>query len=648
MNRAAEFLRSRDALLVTALSDCLRATALSNRYTLHPARLAELDREMAGLFLALAEGDPAVDPAARGRRLAEEGLGEDAILALLSAFRRFCQDAVADRSDLAAEAPACAGRTDLILRGYMAGREEMLLRDQEQLRRALSTALDRQGRELLVKNHAIDTSINGIILADMDGTISWVNSSFLSLWGLASAREAVGRKVTEFLTVPEASRALEDLPRTGGWRGEFDAERREGGFSVDVSVSLIRNEEGRAIGVMTSFTDITERRRLQAQVLQAQKMDALGQLAGGITHDFNNLLTAATGYLQLVLRSAPRDPRLQHDLLQVKNALDRGSGLTRQLGLFTRQASGVRQSVSLNDVARETWEIFKRTFPPQITVDLDLAPDLWPIEADPNQMSQVLVNLCVNARDAMTDPEAGSPGGTLRVRTENVHSSEERIGRYMRAPAGRYVLLRVSDTGVGMGPQLLDRLFVPFVTTKAARSGTGLGLAVVYGIVSSHHGFIDVQSAAGRGTEFEVLFPMAAPRAVAAAGTPDAVPLASGHGTVLVVDDDEPVRELMARVLQSCGYRVLSAEEGGGALELFGDGTGIDLVVLDMMMPGMGGRECLVRMRRRNPGARVLITTGYTSGGSARELLREGATGILEKPLDLIEFAAKVQESLRA
>ena len=339
---------------------------------------------------------------------------------------------------------------------------------------------------------------------------------------------------------------------------------------------------------------------------------------------------------------------MQHDLMQVKNALDRGTGLTRQLSLFTRQASGVRQSVSMNDVARETWEIFKRTFPPQISVRLDLAEDLWTIEADPNQISQVLVNLCVNARDAMTDTSAEPAAGTLRIETANVETSEERIGRYMRAPAGRYVLLRVSDTGVGMGPQLLDRLFVPFVTTKAARSGTGLGLAVVYGIVSSHHGFIDVQSAAGRGTEFEILFPMAAQQAATGSDQSAEPPLPRGHGTILVVDDDPPVRELMSRVLESCGYHVLSAEDGRGALALFGDGAGIDLVILDMMMPGMAGRECLLRLRKRNPEARVMVTTGYTAGSPARELLRDGAVAVVEKPLDLNGFAEKVQEIVTA
>jgi two-component system, cell cycle sensor histidine kinase and response regulator CckA len=646
MNPASELLRSKEHELVERLTTRLRETAFDNRYFLSPKRFPGLGTELASLFMALFEGDPAANPVARGQSLAGEGVGEKTILALVSVFKAFAREHLGVRSvELSDALGACDSSTDLVVHGFMKGREELLLKDQEQLRRALSAALESQSQELLVKNHAIDTSINGIILADLDGTVKWVNSSFLSLWGLASVHEVVGRNVTEFWSGQDARRILADLPRTGGWRGEFEAGRQDGdSFSVEVSASLIRNEEGRTLGIMTSFMDITERKRLQAQVLQAQKMDALGQLAGGITHDFNNLLTAVSGYLQLLLIDAPHDTQMHQDLMQIKAAVDRGTGLTRQLRLFTRQASGNRQSVSLNEVARETWEIFKRTFPPEITVQLDLAPALWTIEADPNQISQVLVNLCVNARDAMTDTNSESAGGMLTIETANVETTEERIGRYVTAQPGRYVLLRIRDTGIGMAPELLDRLFIPFVTTKSARSGTGLGLAVVYGIVTSHHGFIDVQSSVGKGAVFEILFPRAAQQKAPGQEETAVPPLARGHGRILVVDDEQQVREIMSRVLESCGYEVIGAEDGRDALTRFADGAGIDLVILDMMMPGMGGRECLAHLREKSPGVRVLITTGYTSDGSAQELLHEGALGIVEKPLDLKGFAEKVQK----
>jgi PAS domain S-box-containing protein len=653
MSPASSPRQAKRDLLAALLESLLRESIFDNRYSMHPRRVPTLAAEQAECYLVALAGGAGVAGSSRepvlaeGARLAREGLGEKTILALTTALRCFCRDEIkADAKVLNDVASRTDAYTSALLEGYMAAREAQLLGDQEQLRRALSTALESQSQELLVKNHALDSSINGILLADLQGKATWANSSFLSLWGITTAAEVIDRQMTEFWTPHDAGRILADLPKTGGWRGEFAAQRRDGeSFSVEVSASLIRNGTGEAIGTMTSFVDITERKRLQAQILQAQKMDALGQLAGGITHDFNNLLTVVSGYLQMLVLDAPRNTRTHQDLMQMKAAVDRGVGLTRQLRLFTRQASGNRQSVSLNEVARETWEIFKRTFPPEITVELALAPSLWMIEADSNQMSQVLVNLCVNARDALTD-SAALRERTLTIETANVVLAEERIGRYLTAQPGRYVLLRVRDTGTGMPPDLLERLFIPFVTTKSARSGTGLGLAVVYGVVTSHHGFIDVQSAVGGGTAFEILFPMTGTPQEAPRDEAAAPPLTRGHGKILVVDDEQQVRELVSRVLDTCGYETVTAADGGDALTLFGEGNGFDLVILDMMMPGMGGRECLAHLRAKQPGVRVLVTTGYTSDGSAHELLSEGALGIIEKPLDLAAFAEKVQETL--
>ncbi|MCX7030873.1 MAG: ATP-binding protein, partial [Spirochaetes bacterium] len=537
-----------------------------------------------------------------------EGLGEKTILAVMSALRLFCRrqlegEALMLRSSL----DATELYTSRALEGFMSAQEALILKDQEQLRRALSTALENQSRELLVKNHAINTSINGIMLTDLDGKVTWVNSSFLTLWGYAAAEEVIGSHIETFWAGDDARRVLDLLPATGGWRGELAARRKDQStFSVELSASLIRNEEGRAIGIMTSFVDATERKRLQAQIIQAQKMDALGQLAGGITHDFNNLLTAISGYLQLLLDDVPLDSRMHQDLMQMRAAVDRGTGLTRQLRYFTRQTSGNRQVLSLNEVARETWEILKRTFPPDIAITLALAPSLWSIEADPNQMSQVLVNLCVNARDAMTDARLARGDGRLTIETANVELAEERVGKYVTAWPGKYVAVRVRDTGIGMSPDLLDRLFVPFVTTKNVRSGTGLGLAVVYGIVTNHQGFIDVQSGVGQGTVFEIFFPMTHRERETRAEEALPPAIVHGHGTILVVDDEKQICEIMSRVLTNCGYVVITAGDGREALSKFGRGHEIDLVILDMMMPGMGGKECLGRLREQDPGVEIV------------------------------------------
>ncbi len=314
---------------------------------------------------------------------------------------------------------------------------------------------------------------------------------------------------------------------------------------------------------------------------------------------------------------------------------------------FTRQTAGIRSVVSLNDTVRETLEILRHTFPPEIGIRLDLDPRLDMVEADANQLSQVLMNLCVNARDAMTEPGSARAGGTLEISTSNLSLVEPRVGRYSTAVPGQYVAVRVKDTGTGITRDVQDHLFVPFITTKAVRSGTGLGLAVVYGIVTNHQGFIDVRSAPGQGTEFELLFPRTL-RARESSGPVSDAGLARGRGTVLVVDDEQQIREIMARVLTDCGYSVITAGDGNEALEKFGLGAGIDLVVLDVVMPGLGGKDCLARLRERRSSVRVLITTGYTSDGTVRELLQKGALGIIEKPLDLKLFAQAVARHVSA
>jgi two-component system, cell cycle sensor histidine kinase and response regulator CckA len=640
-------LRQKQEEIRETIDSLLRESVFNNRYALHPRRLAALGAEQVEAFLCFHDASEKSDAFAEGQKLAREGLGEKTVVAMAAAFRRFCTEAPSsDLETLRAALETAERYTSRLMEGFLEAREAQIFQDQEQLRRALSTALESQSRELLVTNHAINTSINGVILTDLDGKVTWVNASFLSLWGMESPAEAVGSRFPEFWA-EDARQVLDLLPRTGGWRGELLARRKDKStFSVELSASFIRTEEGKAIGIMTSFMDITERKRLMAQVLQAQKMDALGQLAGGITHDFNNLLTAISGYLQLLMMNTPRNTGMYEDLIQMKAAVDRGTGLTRQLRLFTRQATGNRQIISLNDMAKETVGIFSHTFPPEIAIEMALCPSLRLIEADPNQISQVLVNLCVNGRDAMMEGLAERRKGTLAIETENVDLTEERAGQYMTAPPGPYVLLRVRDTGVGIPSEVMERLFIPFVTTKNAQRGTGLGLAVVYGIVTGHHGFLDVRSAVGQGAVFEILFPTSERE-----GNPHAVevappPLAQGQGTILVVDDEPPVRAIMSRALAACGYTVITAADGREALSKFGSGKGVHLVILDMMMPGMGGRECLAHLRAVDSGVRVLVTTGYTSDGSAQELLAEGALAIVEKPLDLQSFTETVQKSM--
>jgi two-component system cell cycle sensor histidine kinase/response regulator CckA len=385
--------------------------------------------------------------------------------------------------------------------------------------------------------------------------------------------------------------------------------------------------------------EITERKQLEAQLLQAQKMEAIGQLAGGIAHDFNNLLTPICGFAELLLEKAPESSEQQEYLRQIRVAAERAAALTGQLRLFTRQAKGERRPLQLNSVVEETHDLLERSIPKGIAIELRLESELWAVEADSSQISQVLMNLGVNARDAMPD------GGTLTLETRNVTLDEEWARAILEARPGRYVRLSVSDTGCGMSPEVQARLFEPFFTTKEVGQGTGLGLSIVYGIVKGHKGFINVYSEEGRGSTLHVYLPVI--EGAVEEREVEGLELPAGTETILLVDDEEMVRALGQAVLEPCGYTVLMAEDGVQALEVYQAHQGeIGLVVLDVIMPQMGGFECLRRLRELDPRVRVLISTGYTARGLAQELVAEGALGVVEKPFQIHDFATAVRGAL--
>lgn len=372
-------------------------------------------------------------------------------------------------------------------------------------------------------------------------------------------------------------------------------------------------------------------------LLQAQKMEAIGTLAGGIAHDFNNLLQVILGYSELLLVDKREDDPEYADLSKILESARSGSELVRRLLTFSRKVESKPVPLNLNRSVDQAERFLRRTISKMIEIQLDLSGDLAEINADPTQMEQVLMNLAVNARDAMPD------GGKLTVGTRNVTLDEEYCRIHAETRPGEYVLLTVSDTGHGIDKETIDHIFEPFFTTKELGCGTGLGLAVVYGIVKQHGGFINCYSEVEHGTTFNVYFPAIESPIEPEVQSSGVMP-AFGTETILIVDDEDLVRELGARILSKAGYNVLTATNSREALDLFEkERAQISLVILDLIMPKMGGKECLKELRKIDPQLKVLIASGLSDAASVQESIKMGAKGFIYKPFKSKELLRQVR-----
>jgi PAS domain S-box-containing protein len=430
-------------------------------------------------------------------------------------------------------------------------------------------------------------------------------------------------------------RAAEFIGASGGRWGEFRTRTRSGG-TIDTEWVNVRLSDGTIIGV---GRDVTERKQLEDQFRQAQKMEAVGRLAGGVAHDFNNLLGVITGYAELGMRGLEPGHAALPRLEQVLRAAERAAGLTKQLLAFSRRQKLEPKLVDLNFVLRDLEKMVHRLIGEDIALDLRLAPGLAVVRTDPGQFEQLVMNLVVNARDAMPH------GGTISIGTSDTDAAEFRGAAHWRVEDGRYVRVVVSDTGEGMDEATRARVFEPFFTTKAVGVGTGLGLATVYGIVKQSGGHIFVESAAGKGTTFRIYLPSVteAP-AAAVAAPPESI---EGRETILVVEDQEALREVIREGLGMLGYEVLLAGSGETALELARSHEGpIHLMLTDVVMPQMSGPDLARRIESIRAGIKVLFMSGYTSD----VLLRQGATDrgiqLIEKPFTNQALARKVHEVL--
>lgn len=400
--------------------------------------------------------------------------------------------------------------------------------------------------------------------------------------------------------------------------------------------------EGRVIGAVVMCMDITNYKTLEMQLRQSQKMEAVGTLAGGIAHDFNNLLTGIMGNVELLLRKLNDSDPIKKDLERVQKSAERAAELTAQLLAFGRRRMEQPKPSNLNLSIDETFEFFRRTVDPRIEIISQKEPELWVVKADTGQMNQVLMNLMVNARDAMGD------SGRVTIQSENVNVTEEHAREIRGAKAGEYVCITVTDTGSGIESEHIERIFEPFFSTKAHGKGTGLGLAMVYSIVDAHAGWIEVHTEVGAGTTFKIYLPRAEeeilPEEVA-----DTYEVKGGNETILLVDDEEVVRNLGKSVLEEFGYQVILAADGVNALEIYQlKKDDIDLVILDLSMPRKSGRETLIDLLEFDPELRVIISSGFDKGGPVEELLKSGARGFVQKPYRMEQMLQIVRRALDA
>jgi PAS domain S-box-containing protein len=397
------------------------------------------------------------------------------------------------------------------------------------------------------------------------------------------------------------------------------------------------------VGTQGIARDITEQKKLESQLLQAQKMEAIGTLAGGIAHDFNNLLQAIQGYSQLLLYGKRREDPEYKNLKEIENAAQRAGKLTEQLLTFSRKVESKLRPVNMNQEIMQVERLLRRTIPKMIDIKLDLEEKLRIINADSAQLLQIMMNLSVNSRDAM--PE----GGTLGIKTKNITSDEGFLKRHVGAKQGEYVLLQFSDTGSGMDRKTMEHIFEPFYTTKEMGKGTGLGLSMVYGIVKNHGGYITCSSEMGKGTIFNIYFPAVEPIIEKEDISEDIEQemITGRFETILLVDDEASNRNLGMEILAKSGYNVLTANDGESALEVYREKKEeISLIIVDIIMPGMGGKRCIEEIIKINPEEKVIISSGYSTNGPVGEALETHVEGLIRKPYNVRQMPKVVYEVL--
>jgi len=486
-----------------------------------------------------------------------------------------------------------------------------------------------------------------IYTADNDGILTYINPASGDIMGYEKD-DVIGQHFSKFIKKDALESFFEAFERIK--QGKETIKNFEGKLLAkdgavrmfDMSGAPNLNAAGEMIGVVGTLKDVTEHRNLEHQLRQASKMNALGRLTGGISHDFNNILQAISAYNELLIVKKTEDDPDRKYLINIDNLTKRASNLIKQLLIFSRNIESKLVPIDMNEEIRNYHELLASTLPKTIVTKLDLAEDLHSLNGDKAQLGQVIMNLVVNAKDAMPD------GGELSIQTKNVTFAASYERDTVRINAGHYVRFMISDTGCGIDKENLDQIFEPFFTTKEAGKGTGIGLSVVYGVVKNHNGYIFCTSQPGEGTTFELYLPALDTATIEKKRETDRKPdLSKGHETILLVDDEPSLLETGRELLSFLGYHVLTAASGEDALATINrEGARIGIVVMDLMVPGMGGEKCLVEILKVFPGMNVVITSGNTSVVKKEAIINAGARVLIQKPYRIEDIGETIRKIL--
>lgn len=513
------------------------------------------------------------------------------------------------------------------------------------LERSIRYALERKQNEQKIHEQAalLDVATDAIFVQDLDQKILFWNKAAERLYGYKK-EEAIGKNISEIWqekNLLKLQEALASLMKNGSWGGELQQITKSGKeITVESRWTLVKEFNQTSQSILVVNTDITQKKQLEAQFLRAQRLESIGTLASGIAHDLNNVLAPIMMTAQL-LESQLHDERSKRLLPILISNAKRGANLVKQVLSFTRGMEGDHTLLQLKHLVREIQQIIKETFPKSIEVSTEVPPNLWTVYGDPTQLHQVLMNLCVNARDAMPS------GGYLKIKAENFFVDANYAKMHIDARVGAYVTIAIADTGVGIAPEILDRIFEPFFTTKELGKGTGLGLSTVLGIIKSHNGFVTVSSELGKGTEFKVFLP--------AQQTPETLEeqemeLPAGNGElILVVDDEDSIRDITKTSLETYNYKAITASDGIEAIALYAEHRDkISVVLTDMLMPSMDGLTTIRTLQKINPNVKVIAVSGLASADKINAAADMGIKAFLSKPYttkELLQTIGAVKSS---